>query len=582
MTFQENRIMSDASSSVGVSADADPIAQQRPSAMPFQRYQAFHEQIIVDLPDRQWPSRRIESTPRWCAVDLRDGNQALIDPMSPERKRRMFELLVRMGYKEIEVGFPAASQADFDFVRQLIELDLIPDDVTIQVLVQCREHLIDRTFESLRGAKRAIVHFYNSTSILQRKVVFGLDRAGITAIAVDGARLCQKYAEIHTPDTDIYYEYSPESYTGTELDYALEICSAVIEAVDPTPDRPLIINLPATVEMITPNVYADSIEWMHRHLPRRDSVILSLHPHNDRGTGVAAAEVGVMAGAQRVEGCLFGNGERTGNVDLVTLGLNLFSQGVDPQIDFRGIDDIKRTVEYCNQLPVHERHPYAGDLVFTAFSGSHQDAINKGLTAQAVTDATDGFWAVPYLPIDPKDLGRSYEAVIRVNSQSGKGGVAYIMKSEHHLDLPRRMQIEFSGVVQRHTDDAGGEVGPQRMWEIFEQEYLTPRRVVVSAYSVSTVDGKVEIAADAKFDEGAVRLEGVGSGPIEAFTHALRDHGIGIRILDYAEHALTAGDDAQAAAYVECEIDGEVRWGVGIDTSILTASLKAVTSAVNR
>ncbi|MEV0267522.1 MAG: 2-isopropylmalate synthase [Hamadaea sp.] len=570
--------MSDVSIVPSSSEDAaDPIARQRPSGMPFERYQPFHEQIAVDLPDRQWPTRRIERAPRWCAVDLRDGNQALIDPMSPERKRRMFELLVRMGYKEIEVGFPAASQTDFDFVRQLIEWDLIPEDVTIQVLVQCREHLIDRTFEALRGAKRAIVHFYNSTSIVQRKVVFGLDRAGITAIAVDGARMCQKYAEIHTPDTEIFYEYSPESYTGTEMDYALEICSAVIEAVDPTPDRPLIINLPATVEMITPNVYADSIEWMHRNLPRRDSVVLSVHPHNDRGTGVAAAELAVLAGAQRVEGCLFGNGERTGNVDLVTLGLNLFSQGVDPEIDFTGIDDIKRTVEYCNQLPVHERHPYAGDLVYTAFSGSHQDAIKKGLEAQG-----DGYWAVPYLPIDPKDLGRSYEAVIRVNSQSGKGGVAYIMKSEHHLDLPRRMQIEFSGVIQRHTDDGGGEVGPARMWEIFQEEYFADRRVAVRSYSVSTVDDKVEIEVEAKLDGVDARLEGIGNGPIDAFTHALRDKGVNVRVLDYAEHALTAGDDAQAAAYVECEIDGEVRWGVGVDSSILTASLKAVASAVNR
>jgi 2-isopropylmalate synthase len=570
--------MSDVSIAPSSSDDvADQIARQRPSSMPFQRYQPFHEQITVDLPDRQWPTRRIEHAPRWCAVDLRDGNQALIDPMSPERKRRMFELLVRMGYKEIEVGFPAASQTDFDFVRQLIEQDLIPDDVTIQVLVQCREHLIDRTFEALRGAKRAIVHFYNSTSILQRRVVFGLDRAGITAIAVDGARMCQKYAEIHTPDTEIFYEYSPESYTGTELDYALEICSAVIEAIDPSPDRPLIINLPATVEMITPNVYADSIEWMHRNLPRRDSVVLSVHPHNDRGTGVAAAELAVLAGAQRVEGCLFGNGERTGNVDLVTLGLNLFSQGIDPEIDFSGIDEIKRTVEYCNQLPVHERHPYAGDLVYTAFSGSHQDAIKKGLEAQG-----DGYWGVPYLPIDPKDLGRSYEAVIRVNSQSGKGGVAYIMKSEHHLDLPRRMQIEFSGVVQRHTDDAGGEVGPARMWEIFQAEYFAERRIAVHSYSVSTVEGKVEIAVEATLDDGLRRLEGVGNGPIDAFTHALRDCGVNVRVLDYAEHALTAGDDAQAAAYVECEIDGEVRWGVGVDSSILTASLKAVASAVNR
>ncbi|MEV6971323.1 2-isopropylmalate synthase [Hamadaea sp. NPDC051192] len=570
--------MSDVSIVPSSSEDAaDPIARQRPSGMPFERYQPFHEQIAVDLPDRQWPARRVERAPRWCAVDLRDGNQALIDPMSPERKRRMFELLVRMGYKEIEVGFPAASQTDFDFVRQLIEQQLIPEDVTIQVLVQCREHLIDRTFEALRGAKRAIVHFYNSTSIVQRKVVFGLDRAGITAIAVDGARMCQKYAEIHTPDTEIYYEYSPESYTGTEQDYALEICSAVIEAIDPSPDRPLIINLPATVEMITPNVYADSIEWMHRNLPRRDSVVLSVHPHNDRGTGVAATELAMLAGAQRVEGCLFGNGERTGNVDLVTLGLNLFSQGIDPEIDFTGIDEIKRTVEYCNQLPVHERHPYAGDLVYTAFSGSHQDAIKKGLEAQG-----DGYWAVPYLPIDPKDLGRSYEAVIRVNSQSGKGGVAYIMKSEHHLDLPRRMQIEFSGVIQRHTDDAGGEVGPSRMWEIFQQEYFADRRITVDSYSISTVDDKVEIDVEARLDGVDSRLEGIGNGPIDAFTHALRDRGVNVRVLDYAEHALTAGDDAQAAAYVECEIDGEIRWGVGVDGSILTASLKAVASAVNR
>src|SRR5262245_37196982 len=418
--------------SAHMTTQQDPIARQQASAMPFQRYQPYHQQFAVDLADRRWPSRRVETAPRWCAVDLRDGNQALIDPMSPERKRRMFQLLVQMGYKEIEVGFPAASQTDFDFIRQLIEQDLIPDDVTVQVLSQCREHLIDRTFESLRGARRAIVHIYNSTSVLQRRVVFGLDKDGITDIATQGARLCQKYAEIHTPDTEIYYEYSPESYTGTELTYALEICSAVIDVIDPTPDRPIIINLPATVEMATPNVYADSIEWMSRNLPRRNSVILSLHPHNDRGTGVAAAELGLLAGADRVEGCLFGNGERTGNVDLVTLGLNLFSQGIDPQIDFREIDEIRRTVEYCNQLPVHERHPYAGDLVFTAFSGSHQDAINKGFDALAVDASVAGRavdehpWAVPYLPIDPKDIGRSYEAVIRVNSQSGKGGVAYI------------------------------------------------------------------------------------------------------------------------------------------------------------
>ncbi len=570
----------------------DPIARQAPSRMPFERYAAYQQQFPIDLPDRQWPARRIETAPRWCAVDLRDGNQALIDPMSPDRKRRMFSLLVAMGYKEIEVGFPAASQTDFDFVRQLIEQDLIPDDVTIQVLVQCREHLIDRTFESLRGAKRAIVHFYNSTSTLQRKVVFGLDKDGITDIATTGARLCQKYAEIHTPDTEIFYEYSPESYTGTELEYALEICSAVIDVIDPTPDRPLIINLPATVEMATPNVYADSIEWMHRHLPRRDSVILSLHPHNDRGTAVAAAELGVLAGADRVEGCLFGNGERTGNVDLVTLGLNLFSQGVDPQIDFSDIDEIKRAVEYCNQLPVHERHPYAGDLVYTAFSGSHQDAIKKGLTAlqreaaESGTEVDAYAWGVPYLPIDPKDVGRTYEAVIRVNSQSGKGGVAYIMKEEHKLDLPRRLQIEFSGVVQHVTDAEGGEVGPQQMWEIFAGEYLVDHQqfgiLELERYTTATVDGKLEIDAEIRHRNTRRPVTGVGNGPIDAYCQALEPLDIQVRVLDYAEHALASGEDAQAAAYVECEINGRTIWGVGLDANIVTASVKAVTSAVNR
>ncbi|BCB80405.1 2-isopropylmalate synthase [Phytohabitans flavus] len=578
--------------SAGSVNDQDAIARQRPSRMPYQRYQPYHQQFSVELPDRQWPTRRVEVAPRWCAVDLRDGNQALIDPMSPERKRRMFQLLVQMGYKEIEVGFPSASQTDFDFVRQLIEQDLIPDDVTIQVLTQCREHLIDRTFESLRGAKRAIVHFYNSTSTLQRRVVFGLDRAGITAMAVDGARMCQKYAEIHTPDTAIFYEYSPESYTGTELDYALEICGAVIDAVDPTPDRPLIVNLPATVEMATPNVYADSIEWMHRHLPRRSSVVLSLHPHNDRGTGVAAAELGLLAGADRIEGCLFGNGERTGNVDLVTLGLNLFSQGIDPQIDFAEIDEIKRTVEYCNQLPVHERHPYAGDLVYTAFSGSHQDAIKKGFDALAVDAAAAGVtidrhqWAVPYLPIDPKDLGRSYEAVIRVNSQSGKGGVAYIMKEEHNLDLPRRLQIEFSGVVQQFTDAEGGEVEPGRMWDIFAGEYLVDHQAQpalgLHTYATSTVEGKVEIEADVTFGGERQTLVAVGNGPINAYVNALQTVEVQVRVLDYAEHAMSAGGDAQAAAYVECEVDSRTVWGVGLDANIVTASMKAVTSAVNR
>jgi 2-isopropylmalate synthase len=572
--------------------DANPIARQRASSMPYQRYQPYQRQFPIDLPDRQWPTRRLDTTPRWCAVDLRDGNQALIDPMSPERKRRMFQLLVQMGYKEIEVGFPSASQTDFDFVRQLIEQDLIPDDVTIQVLTQCREHLIERTYESLRGAKRAIVHFYNSTSTLQRRVVFGLDRDGITDIATQAARLCQKYAEIHTPDTEIYYEYSPESYTGTELEYALEICTAVIEVIDPTPDRPLIINLPATVEMATPNVYADSIEWMDRHLPRRQSVILSLHPHNDRGTGVAAAELGLLAGADRVEGCLFGNGERTGNVDLVTLGLNLFSQGIDPQIDFSRIDEVKRAVEYCNQLPVHERHPYAGDLVYTAFSGSHQDAIKKGLDALGADARTAGVpidqqpWEVPYLPIDPKDLGRTYEAVIRVNSQSGKGGVAYIMKAEHNLDLPRRLQIEFSGVVQQVTDHSGGEVEPARMWEIFAGHYLVDHQqdpaLGLTSYATRTVDSKVEIEAEVRFGGERRSLTAVGNGPIDAYVNALQELGVRVRLHDYHEHAMSSGGDAQAAAYVECEVDGQTVWGVGLHANIVTASITAVTSAVNR
>ena len=569
--------------------DGSPIARQRQSPMPVHRYRHYLSDFAVDLPDRTWPGNRLRRPPRWCAVDLRDGNQALIDPMSPERKRRMFNLLVRMGYKEIEVGFPSASQTDFDFVRELIEQDLIPDDVTIQVLTQCREHLIERTFESLRGASRAIVHFYNSTSVLQRRVVFGLDRDGITAMAVDGARTCQKYAEIWTPDTDVFYEYSPESYTGTELPYALEVCAAVIEVVDPTPDRPLIVNLPATVEMATPNVYADSIEWMSRHLPRRISVVLSLHPHNDRGTGVAAAELGMLAGADRVEGCLFGNGERTGNVDLVTLGLNMFSHGIDPQIDFRDIDEIRRTVEYCNQLPVHERHPYAGDLVYTSFSGSHQDAINKGFAALAADAATAGVrpdqhpWGVPYLPIDPRDVGRSYEAVIRVNSQSGKGGVAYLMRTEHQMDLPRRLQIEFSAVVQRYTDAQGGEVTADQLWAIFESEYLRAGEPLsIEDYSSATVDGKVELSVEVLWRGQSRHLTGIGNGPIDAFVHALSDVEVEVRVLDYAEHAMSAGGDAEAVAYVEASVGGAVRWGVGRDPNIVTASLRAVVSAVNR
>ncbi|MGW5414109.1 2-isopropylmalate synthase [Actinomadura geliboluensis] len=560
--------------------------QQQSSGMPFQRYRPF---APVKLSDRTWPDAVITEVPRWCAVDLRDGNQALIDPMDAHRKLKMFELLVRMGYKEIEVGFPAASQTDFDFVRQIIDEGRIPDDVVIQVLTQARPELIERTFESVRGAKQAIVHLYNSTSTLQRRVVFGQDRDGITAIAVEGAKLCAKLAE-DMGDTEIYFQYSPESFTGTELEYAVEVCNAVNDVWRPTPDRKVIVNLPATVEMATPNVYADQIEWMNRNLAYRDSVVLSLHPHNDRGTAVAAAELGYMAGADRIEGCLFGNGERTGNVCLVTLGLNLFTQGVDPQIDFSDIDEIRRTVEYCNQLPVHERHPYGGDLVYTAFSGSHQDAINKGFDhlrrdAEAAGTPVEAYrWEVPYLPIDPHDVGRTYEAVIRVNSQSGKGGVAYIMKTEHSLELPRRLQIEFSRVVQEHTDSAGGEVTPERMWEIFEAEFLGngPRAGLLAHRATSRVDEKDALSCDVRVDGEIREIEGVGNGPVSAFEDALATIGVNVRVLDYAEHAMSAGGDARAAAYVECDVNGTTVWGVGIDGNIVTASLKAILSAVNR
>jgi len=563
---------------------------QTPSPMAWRRYSPF---TPVDLVDRTWPGKTITKAPRWCAVDLRDGNQALIDPMTPARKMRMFQLLVQMGYKEIEVGFPSASQTDFDFVRQLIEGDHIPDDVVIQVLTQAREPLIERTYEAIAGAPQAIVHLYNSTSTLQRRVVFGLDRDGIKDIAVHGAQLVRKYAENLT-GTEVYFEYSPESFTGTELEFAVEVCDAVFDVWEPTPERKAIVNLPATVEMATPNVYADAIEWMHRNLGRRDSLVLSLHPHNDRGTGVAAAELGYLAGADRIEGCLFGNGERTGNVCLVTLGMNLMSQGVDPQIDFRNIDEIRRTVEYCNQLPVNERHPYGGDLVFTAFSGSHQDAINKGLAAmQRDADAAgvpvDDFrWEVPYLPIDPKDVGRTYEAVIRVNSQSGKGGVAYIMKSEHKLDLPRRLQIEFSAVVQRVTDSEGGEVTPAAMWDYFQDEYLPNpaapwgRFALRSIAQDSAVDGATNVRV-VLLDNGAeVDLEGTGNGPVAAFCDALARHGVDVRVLDYTEHAMSSGGDAAAASYLECAVGGRVLWGVGIDPSIVTSSLKGIVSAVNR
>ncbi|HJR88551.1 MAG TPA: 2-isopropylmalate synthase [Aeromicrobium sp.] len=559
---------------------------QQPSGMPIHRYSAFPP---IDLPDRQWPSRTMTKAPRWCAVDLRDGNQALIDPMSPARKKKMFELLVSMGYKEIEVGFPSASQTDFDFVRQLIEEDLIPDDVVIQVLTQAREELIERTYESIRGAKQAIVHLYNSTSTLQRRVVFGLDMDGIVDIAVTGARLCKKFEET-IPETKVYYEYSPESYTGTELEFAARVCNAVTEVFVPDAENPVIINLPATVEMATPNVYADSIEWMSRHLNHREHIVLSLHPHNDRGTAVAAAELGYMAGADRIEGCLFGNGERTGNVCLVTLGLNLFSQGIDPQIDFHDIDEIRRTVEYCNQLPVGERHPYGGDLVYTAFSGSHQDAIKKGFEhlerdAVAAGVPVDEFtWGVPYLPIDPKDVGRSYEAVIRVNSQSGKGGVAYVLRSEHQLDLPRRLKIEFSRVIQEHTDTVGGEIEPAKIWEIFQAEYLdreTPYELVTFS-SQTSADGHDEQTVELIVRGESRHFEGEGNGPVDAFVHGMRQAGADIRVLDYSEHALSAGGDAVAAAYVECEIAGEIVWGVGIHANIVMASLRAVVSAANR
>ncbi|WP_028938395.1 2-isopropylmalate synthase [Pseudonocardia spinosispora] len=573
-----------------IPAGQAPWNPQRTSQMPFHRYKPFHEFVEpVSLPDRTWPDTRITKAPLWCAVDLRDGNQALIDPMSPTRKRRMFELLVKMGYKEIEVGFPSASQTDFDFVREIIEGDLIPDDVTIQVLTQARSELIERTFEACDGAPRAVVHLYNSTSILQRKVVFRSDRDGIRKIATDGAEEVARFSEKY-PTTDWKFQYSPESYTGTELEYAVDVCNAVSAIWQPTPTNPMIVNLPATVEMATPNVYADSIEWMHRHLERRDGIILSLHPHNDRGTGVAAAELGYQAGADRIEGCLFGNGERTGNVDLVTLGMNLFSQGIDPQIDFSDIDEIRRTVEYCNQLPVHERHPWGGDLVYTAFSGSHQDAINKGFDAMKVDADAEGVavddfrWAVPYLPIDPKDIGRNYEAVIRVNSQSGKGGVAYVMKAEHGLELPRRLQVEFSRVIQQVTDTEGGEVHPKDMRDIFDNEYFrlaTPLQLVRHRLT-NDGNGRDEIVAVVRVEDTEHEITGSGNGPIAAFVDALAGVGFDVRVLDYHEHALTAGDDARAAAYVECAVGGDVLWGVGVDHSIVTASLRAVVSAVNR
>ena len=590
----------DISTPAGPRPDGQPAwNKQRNSSMPVKRYQPFEVEVEkIELPDRTWPDKVVDSAPQWCAVDLRDGNQALIDPMSSERKHRMFELLVRMGYKEIEVGFPSASQTDFDFIRDIIENNLIPDDVTIQVLVQAREHLIRRTFEACEGAKNVIVHLYNSTSILQRNVVFRKDKDSIKKLATDAAQLIKEIATEH-PNTNWRWEYSPESFTGTEVAYAKEVCDAVVEVMDPTPENPIILNLPSTVEMTTPNVYADAIEWMHRNLNRRDSIILSLHPHNDRGTGVAAAELGYMAGADRIEGCLFGNGERTGNVCLVTLGLNLLTQGVDPQIDFSDIEQIRRTVEYCNQLRVPERHPYGGDLVFTAFSGSHQDAVNKGLDAMAAklrpgashTDVSweelqDIEWEVPYLPIDPKDVGRTYEAVIRVNSQSGKGGVAYIMKTDHGLTLPRPMQVEFSSVVQNVTDAEGGEVESKHMFDIFAQEYLdrtTPlEQVSMQVDAAKTENDTATITAQIRFNGKDVTVTGTGNGPVSAYANALESIGVDVEVQEYTQHALSAGDDAAAAAYIYAEVNGQKVWGVGIARSITYASLKAVTSAVNR
>ena len=558
--------------------------------MPVHRYSSF---IPVELADRTWPDKKITRAPQWSSVDLRDGNQALIDPMDTPRKLAMFKLLVAMGYKEIEVGFPSASQTDFDFVRKIIDEKLIPDDVIIQVLTQAREPLIRRTYEAIAGSKQAIIHLYNSTSTLQRRVVFGLDKEGIKKIATDGAQLCLDLMAT-VPETKISFEYSPESYTGTELEFAVEVCNAVNDIWKPTPQWKTIMNLPATVEMATPNVYADSIEWMCRNLNNRDSVIVSLHPHNDRGTGVAAAELGYLAGADRIEGTLFGNGERTGNVCLVTLGMNLVAHGVDPHIDFSDIDEIRRTVEYANQLKVPERHPYGGDLVFTAFSGSHQDAIKKGFdhlerdAKAAGVEVDQHTWAIPYLPIDPKDIGRSYEAVIRVNSQSGKGGVAYLLKTEHHLDLPRRQQIEFSKIVQQKTDHEGGEVTADQLWEIFEDEYLPTESAPWGRFRLKGLSQKSEMNKDVQLtvqitDRGeAVELEGQGNGPIAAFCNILNNYGVDVRVLDFHEHALSAGGDASAAAYLECAIGGEVFWGVGIDPNTTTASLKAVVSAINR
>lgn len=597
---------------------------QKPSKMPYHKYVAYDKQVPFDYPERTWPGKRLERAPRWCSVDLRDGNQALVNPMDSERKLRFWNLLVSMGYKEIEVGFPSASETDYDFIRMLIERELIPDDVTIVVLTQAREHLIRKTYECLKGAKRAVVHFYNSVSVLQREVVFRKDKAGIKQLATDAAELC-KELEGDAKGIDLYYEYSPESFTGTEPEYAVEVCNAVIDVIKPTPDHKMIINLPATVEMTTPNVFADQVEYVSNNLTDRDSVVLSLHPHNDEGMGVAATELALLAGADRVEGCLLGNGERTGNVDLVTLGLNMLTQGIDPQVDLSNVPEIRKTVEYCNQIKISERHPYAGNFVFTAFSGSHQDAIKKGLEARQVAadragaDLDNFVWLVPYLPIDPKDIGRTYEAIIRVNSQSGKGGMAYLLKTNHNLDLPKRLQIEFDKVVQAYADETKKEVKDEDIWRLFKDEYLpveqsgmTAAGVVVGdthdetlepwgrlkllKVSVSSGEDGSDTVLKAKLldrgvnvgiDEPVEReVSGIGNGPIAAFLNAVSNFGVEASVMDYVEHTMSVGTDAMAASYVECQVgeedDTQIVWGVGIDSSIITSSLKAIISAINR
>ena len=560
----------------------DTRERQVPGGMPIHKYRAFEP---IDLPDRQWPGRTITKAPIWCSVDLRDGNQALIEPMDPGRKRRMFDALCRMGFKEIEVGFPSASQNDFDFVRALIDEDLIPEDVTIQVLTQARDHLIERTFESIRGARRAIVHLYNSTSTTQRRVVFGLDRAGIRDIAVKGAECCRRLVAT-LPETEVLFQYSPESFTQTELDFAKEVCEAVMDVWQPTPERPVIFNLPATVEAATPNIYADQIEWFHRNIRDREAIVLSLHPHNDRGTGVAATELAILAGADRVEGTLFGNGERTGNVDVVNIALNLFSQGVDPLLTIDNINELRDVAEYCNQLPVHPRHPYVGDLVFTAFSGSHQDAIKKGMTAMG--ESNSGRWDVPYLPIDPQDLGRSYEAIVRINSQSGKGGIAYLLQRDYGYDLPRELQMDFAQKIQRVTDDSGKEITSEEIWRVFEATYLnneTPFSFLEYRTVPAPHASEVRILT-AKLTEGGNErtIEGRGNGPIDAFVAALEAHcGATLAVQGYSEHAIGTGADASAVAYVEMvNPAGRKYWGVGVHPNIVAASLRAVTSALNQ